>query len=251
MKNIRNYDNIFNAYKAKGYVFIDNFLHPSKISYLISEINAAENTIRYDDRQNILRRVEKFYNKGTHLSSLNDKISKLLSDIFSKEYVIFKDKYNTKPPGGEGFYPHYDGIFHWISENGNKKNGWYEYAPDFINVLIAFDDSNDLNGTIELSEINNFSFEELISRTKNNGTPEISESIANKLYFEKINLKIGDAVIFSHKCPHRSGINRAKRPRRIIYYTYNELRYGNNYNNYFDDKNTSNPGLKINKALSK
>ena len=59
------------------------------------------------------RRVEQFYNKGEYLKNLNLNIMKLLNDIFLKDFVIFKDKYNAKPPRGEGFYAHYDGIFHW------------------------------------------------------------------------------------------------------------------------------------------
>ena len=30
--------------------------------------------------------------------------------------LIFKDKFNLKPPGGEGFYAHYDGIFKWLDK---------------------------------------------------------------------------------------------------------------------------------------
>ena len=59
--------------------------------------------------------------------------------MFSKEYVIFKDKYNAKPPGGEGFYTHYDGVFNWVNSKGDNKNGWYEYANNFVNILVAID----------------------------------------------------------------------------------------------------------------
>ena len=33
---------------------------------------------------------------------------------------------------------------YFIGKNseGTIKNGWYEYAPEFVNVLIAIDDSN-------------------------------------------------------------------------------------------------------------
>jgi len=245
-----NYKSIFKEYSSKGYAKIGNVIDVEEIQVLIKEINNTAGVITYFDNNSIIRRIEKFYNKGIYLSKLNDKITKLLSDIFSEEYVIFKDKYNSKPPGGEGFYAHYDGIFHWVSEQGKTKNGWYEYSPEYVNVLIAFDDSDDLNGTIELAKINDFSFDVLLSRTKNNGTPEILEEIAENLKFEKINLNRGDAVIFSHKCPHRSGKNNSGLSRRILYYTYNEIRFGNNYNRYFEEKLTSNPGLNIDKALS-
>ena len=30
----------------------------------------------------------------------------------------------------------------------NKKNGWYEYGNNFINILVAIDDCNEKNGTM-------------------------------------------------------------------------------------------------------
>ena len=50
---------------------------------------------------------------NTFLSSY--KTSKLI--LFEKKFTIFKDKYNAKPPKGEGFYAHYDGIFYFKNNN--------------------------------------------------------------------------------------------------------------------------------------
>ena len=41
--------------------------------------------------------------------------------IFNDKFVIFKDKYNAKPPGGDGFYPHFDGIFKFTNSKNKKK----------------------------------------------------------------------------------------------------------------------------------
>ena len=35
--------------------------------------------------------------------------------------MIFKDKFNAKPPGGDGFYAHFDGIFNFVNQNNEKK----------------------------------------------------------------------------------------------------------------------------------
>ena len=245
-----NFIDIFQEYSINGYAKIGNVLDSDLSQSILKEIKNSKDTVTYFDNKNIIRRIEKVYNKGNKLNQLNNKILDILYNIFSEKYIIFKDKYNAKPPGGEGFYPHYDGIFNWENQQGEIKDGWYEYCPEFINVLVALDDTNDLNGTIEVAKIDNSSFDTLISKTKKNGTPEILEDIAKTLEFEKINLNRGDGVIFSHKCPHRSAINKTNKSRRIIYYTYNSLKYGDNYNNYFEDKLTSNPEKKIHKALS-
>jgi 2-aminoethylphosphonate dioxygenase len=245
-----NYNEILKNYNKKGFAKIGNIIDEDKLGILVQEIFDAKKTISYFDNEDILRRIEKFFNKGDALINCNLIILKLLNDIFSKDFVIFKDKYNAKPPGGEGFYVHYDGIFHWENNEGIVKNGWYEYAPEFVNVLIAIDDSNSNNGTIEIAEQHNLNFEKLLLNTQKNGTPEIIEKVSDNLNFEKINLNKGDAVIFSHRCPHRSGKNNSSNPRRIIYYTYNESKYGDNYKNYFDHKFSSNPSQIINKALS-
>ena len=35
-------------------------------------------------------------------------------------FLIFKDKYNAKPPGGKGFFPHFDGIFEFKDQEFEK-----------------------------------------------------------------------------------------------------------------------------------
>ena len=79
-------------------------------------------------------------------------------EIFNFEFTIFKDKFNAKPPGGEGFFAHYDGVFNFKNENNQNKNGWYEYSDCFVNVLIALDPCNIKNGTIEIANSHNKSF---------------------------------------------------------------------------------------------
>ena len=65
----------------------------------------------FKDKNNLIRRVERFYNKGEYLSLINNKFMKLINDILKLKVLIFKDKLNLKPPGGEGFKAHYDGVF--------------------------------------------------------------------------------------------------------------------------------------------
>ena len=59
------------------------------------------------------------------------------------------------------------------------------------------------------------------------------------LSFNLINLNVGDIVIFSNKCPHRSKKNYSNKNRRIIYYTYTLEKNGSKYEEYFRDKEGS------------
>ena len=124
-------------------------------------------------------------------------------------------------------------------KNNNSRKGWYEYSDKFINVLVALDPCTKENGTIEISKIHNNNFDDLLLNTKNNGTPDLLDSIESKLIFETIELNIGDIIMFSNLCPHRSKKNSSNNSRRNLYYTYTPSILGSFYEKYFDDKNNS------------
>lgn len=223
----------------EGFFTCKDIFDKKFISDVISEIDNAKNTIKYFDNNKNLRRVEKLYDKGNSLSLLNKKISMILNDVLNEEFTIFKDKFNAKPPGGGGFFAHYDGIFKFTNQYNNKKNGWYEYGNFFVSALVALDNCNEKNGTIEISDAHKGDFDTLLKNTKNDGTPAIKKEIEDKTEFKLINLEIGDLLIFLHTCPHRSNKNNSNENRRIIYYTYTPKKYGSKYEQYFKDKESS------------
>lgn len=226
-------------YQKKGYFVIKNVLETQFILKLIEEINAIQNADIYYDQNKNIRRIEKLYDKGINLTLLNNIILKKLKDCFNEKFVIFKDKFNAKPPGGEGFYAHYDGVFKFKNHQDKLKNGWYEYATNFINVLVPLDICNEENGTIEIANSDKNIFEELFNNTKKDGTPNLLEKIEKMKTFEPINLNVGDIVFFKNTCAHRSKKNNSKEHRRNLYYTYNPIKEGSHYNQYFLDKNQS------------
>mgnify|MGYP001162190063 FL=1 len=223
-------------YDQSGYVIIKKVFTKDLIDSVILEIQKSSDTEKYFDQKGNLRRIERIYNKGDALNAINDEILLLLNQIFSKDFTIFKDKYNAKPPGGEGFYAHYDGIFTFKSSSGVIEKGWYKYTDFFVNVLIALDDCNVDNGTIEIAEAHPETYDKLLLNTKQNGTPDLIESIENKIKFNPINLNIGDIVLFSNTCPHRSKKNNSNKNRQTLYYTYSLLEDGSFYEQYFKDK---------------
>ena len=118
-------------YKSNGYCIIRNCFDKGNLENSYKDIIESKKTSVYNDRSGKLRRIESIYNISQNMLKIHDKCLDVLHKIFSKEYVIFKDKYNAKPPGGEGFYAHYDGVFNWVDSKGHIKNGWYEYANNF------------------------------------------------------------------------------------------------------------------------
>ena len=76
-----------------------------------------------------------------------------------KDFNLFKDKINLKPPSGKGFKHHRDGIFKFTKDD-KVLNGWYSYADDFYNFLICLDDFTLDNGTLQIYDIEYKTFEE-------------------------------------------------------------------------------------------
>ena len=129
-------------FNKNGYFKKNNFFSKKIIKNLKEEIINLKDVNVFFDKKNQLRRIEKLYDKSSSLREINAKILKYISQLFKKDFVIFKDKLNSKPKGGDGFEPHYDGIFKFKKKNNSQHNGWYKYSNFFINVLIAIDKCN-------------------------------------------------------------------------------------------------------------
>lgn len=226
-------------FKNTGYFEIKNFFSRELISKLNDEISKAQNVDKYFDRDNKLRRIERLYDKGVILKKINNSLLKFLSSLFKKDFVIFKDKFNAKPVGGEGFEPHYDGIFLFELKDKSKHRGWHKYSNFFVNALVALDECNKESGALEISKADNLDFNQLLKNTKNDGTPKLNVDYATNLNFERIDLQPGDVLFFSNLCPHKSKKNDSNHERRILYYTYAESKNPDIYEQYFKDKSLS------------
>ncbi len=226
-------------FETKGFFKVKNFVDIETIKNILSEIKLSKNVDIYYDRNDKIRRIEKIYDKGKFLKKLNNNFISFIEKYLEKKVIIFKDKFNAKPPGGEGFSAHYDGIFKFLDVNGKEKNGWYHYGDFFINVLLALDNCTEKNGTIEIANSHLGDFDSLLKNTPKDGTPNLLKDIEKKNKFKKINLNMGDLVVFKNTCPHRSDKNNSNTERRILYYTYSNFENGFQYNNYFDDKKNS------------
>jgi len=235
----KNLKKLKSEFKKKGFVKIKNAINEKIINKILEEINSAEKTDIYYDKKNQIRRIERIYNKGLFLKKVNFVFISILRKILNKDFLIFKDKFNAKPPGGEGFYAHYDGVFKFLDKNRITKNGWYNYGSYFINVLLALDKTDKKNGGLEIAKADKGNFKNLYKNTTKDGTPNILPNVEKRKKFTLIELEKGDLVIFSNTCAHRSKKNSSKLHRRSLYYTYSLKKNGSKYKSYFFDKKMS------------
>ena len=222
-------------FDKKGFCVISDVFNKNEIDIINEEITKVKNADVYNDSNGNLRRVERLCDKGKFLKMANQRCLNILEKKFNKTFSLFKDKYNAKPPGGEGFFSHFDGIFMFKDSQDQQKKGWYEYSDFFINILIALDSCNLNNGTIQISKKIDLKFDELIKLTKQNGTPDLHEKFEKTILFEPIILNPGDIVLFLNTCPHKSSKNNSKADRRTLYFTYTKGEISH-YSDYFNDK---------------
>ena len=233
-----NLDNFYHdLYLKDGFFVVRNVLAKKLCRSIIRGVGRAEKTYKYYDRNNLIRRIENIYDKGKSLRLINKNLMNLLDKIFKQKYTIFKDKYNAKPPGGEGFFAHYDGVFQFRNKLNKLENGWYKYGKQFVNILVPLDPCNKKNGTIEVSKAHKNNFFYLLKNTNKDGTPNLKNE--KKYKFKAIDLNIGDLLVFKNTCPHRSKKNNSLKSRRTLYYTYSPLKFGSKYKEYFKDKKNS------------
>ena len=172
----KNYTYLYQEYIKKGYCILPGYIDNCLIKNIQNDINRIDSCDRYYDNNGLLRRIERIFDKTNNLLLLNNLFTQLLSKIFNCEFSIFKDKYNCKPPGGEGFYAHYDGIFMWNDQNNCEQKGWYKYTSEFYNILLSLNGSNLCNGTLEVASYHKNDFDYLLGNTMNNGTPQLLKS---------------------------------------------------------------------------
>lgn len=225
--------------RHNGFTMLHSILSEKKISELkltINECVISEDCETYKDRNGLLRRIENFTFKNIVFEILNKEVRELLFNLTGESQVLFKDKVNFKPPNGEGFFAHYDGVFQFVSSDGETKNGWYEYGNDFNNVLITLDDFTDKNGPLEVAKNHIGNFDELLKNTTCDGSPNLKNEVEVECDFVPLVCRAGSLIIFKHTCPHRSSVNNSQKERGSLYLTYTPSDNEKIYEKYFIDK---------------
>lgn len=220
-----------NFYNENGFLVIKKFFSKKEINLISNELDKIikgydENIYIYYSRSKInkkliLNRVENFYENNKKIKKVLDKkLKNIIYQIIKSKVNLFKDKVNFKNPGAVGFKPHQD-LTIW--------NNMYK-IKEFITVAVTIDNSNSKNGCLEISPKSHIlgqlaKFEKAIPLNK-----------VKRLIWKKLISFPGDIVIFNDKTAHRSKSNLSKNSRRMLFLTFNDVKYGNKIKEYFKDK---------------
>ena len=150
----------------------------------------------------------------------NGFLSNLVSNLYEKPVLLYKEKINYKYPNTGIYKAHQD-----ITAYPNSQN--------HITALINLCPTNELNGSIQFSPlcVNNYLENTILGH--NNGVicnPE------NLKWTNPISSSFGDIILFNSYIPHRSSENKSKLPRKALYVTYNDKEEGDLRKEYYDMK---------------
>jgi ectoine hydroxylase-related dioxygenase (phytanoyl-CoA dioxygenase family) len=178
------------------------------------------------DGERILCRIENFvpYHDGFSKLITARRMQQAVSELFGEEAILFKDKINFKLPGGDGFKEHQD-----------VQAGWDDFADLHITAMIAIDETNEANGSLEM--IPGMHRDGLLGEM---WAPLTDEDTRHAPYVA-VHCKPGDAVFFDSFAPHRSQPNRTGQARRVLYITYNRQSEGDSREQYYADKRKNYP----------
>ena len=178
------------------------------------------------DGSRIISRIEDFvsFHEGFARLITRRRMQQAVSDLFGEPAVLFKDKINFKLPGGDGFREHQD-----------VQAGWDDYAKLHITAMVAIDETNAENGSVEM--IPGMHKQGLLGKM---WAPLTDEDTAHAAY-QPVHCKPGDAVFFDSYAPHRSLPNRTDQSRRVLYITFNAASEGDHRKQYYADKRKNYP----------
>lgn len=178
------------------------------------------------DGSRILCRIENFvpFHEGFKQLITRRRMFQAVCELFGEEAVLFKDKINFKLPGGDGFREHQD-----------VQAGWDDYADLHITAMIAIDETNAENGSLEM--IPGMHKQGVLGQM----WAPLTDEDTNHAEYTPVHCKPGDAVFFDSFAPHRSGPNKTSEARRVLYITYNRLSEGDTRERYYADKHKNFP----------
>jgi hypothetical protein len=178
------------------------------------------------DGSRIISRIEDYvsFHEGFAELITRRRMQEAVSELFGEQAVLFKDKINFKLPGGDGFKEHQD-----------VQAGWDDYAALHITAMIAIDETNQDNGSVEM--IPGMHKQGLLGEM---WAPLTDNDTAGASY-QPVHCQPGDAVFFDSYAPHRSMPNKTDKARRVLYITFNGASEGDHRAKYYADKRESYP----------
>ena len=225
-------------FQRDGYLVVRGMYSPEEISEISTWTDEVANfpeepgkTMMYfessrETGSRILCRIENFvpYHDGFRRLITTRRMHQSVGELLGEPAVLFKDKINFKLPGGDGFKEHQD-----------VQAGWNEFADVHITVMVAIDETNRENGSLEI--LPGMHTRGVLGKM---WAPLTDEDTGDRPYVA-VHCQPGDAVFFDSFAPHRSAPNFTGTPRRVLYITYNKASAGDSRERYYAAKRKSYP----------
>ena len=224
-------DSYKTTFESEGYVLIKNFFSTEEATNIVKYANELEEWdekaykwMIYFENNKKKSRIENFIQYHENLRDLlNKKIKPLVNETYGGNMLLFKDKLNWKYGKGKGFKPHQD------------HPAWNDFEPDrYISVALFANECTEENGCLEFG-ISENKFTGMCEYNKK-GLGEILPEIEDSLKWVPATSSPRDILLFDSYVPHRSHGNRTDGSRRIFYFTFNEEKYGDLFDNYLKQK---------------
>ncbi len=224
------------AIDRDGYLVVRGFYSADEMRDLLAwtdEVIAApempgQQMVYYEDSlvepgRRVVQRIENFcpFHSGFDGVLRRGRLLDWTAALLGGPAVLFKEKINLKLPGGSGFRAHQD-----------QQAGWTRYAPLFLTAMVTLDPATVENGCLEI--VSGRHKEGLIGE-------EWHPLEEDELNLVPVPTQPGDVIFFDSFAPHASKPNPTDQARRILYLTYNAVRYGDSRRQYFADKRAAFP----------
>jgi hypothetical protein len=180
-----------------------------------------------DPSHRLVRRIENFcpHHAGLDALARRSRLHRATEQVLGGPVFLFKEKINFKEPGGCGFELHQD-----------QQAGWSRYAPLFVTVMVCIDPATIANGCLEIAE----RLPRLDRLIADEWRP-VNDAEANGFTLSPIPTRPGDVAFFDSYMPHASKANMSASRRRMLFFTYNSHRHGDQREAYHADKHASFP----------
>ena len=211
------------AYDRDGFVILRGLFGPEEIGQAAAEAQALLSRNDLISTRNLRCRWQPIVETGECRFETFDPVIDLspacrrlafdprlmaaLAALYGEPACLFKDKLIFKPPGMKGYGLHQD----WIA--------WPGFPTSFLTVLIPFDAADVDNGCTVVFP----GYHRQGSLTPRDGQyHELPAGLVDEARCVPLELRPGDAAVFTGFTPHRSGPNRSDRWRRQLYLSYNK-----------------------------
>ncbi len=180
-----------------------------------------------DPSRRLVQRIENFcpHHAGLDALARQSRLHRAAEQVLDGPVFLFKEKINFKQPGGAGFELHQD-----------QQAGWSRYAPLFITVMICIDPATIENGCLEMADGS-----PRLDRLIADEWRPVNDSEAGGFALSPIPTQPGDVAFFDSFIPHASKANLSSAQRRLLFFTYNSQRHGDQRDRYHAEKHASFP----------